>query len=72
VLRPSNFNLTGSQKELLLWHQRLGHADLRRIQAPLGQPRNEKGRQVLFPINKNATHCEVPKCEACQYAKQKR
>jgi hypothetical protein len=43
VLRPSNFNLTGSEKELLLWHHSLGHADLRRIQALLGQPRNEKG-----------------------------
>jgi len=72
VLRPSNLNLTGSQKELLLWHHRLGHAGLQRIQALLGQPRNEKGRQVLFPINKHVTTCEIPKCEACQYAKQKR
>ena len=72
VLSPANLNLTGSQKELLLWHQRLGHADLKRVQALLGQPRDEKGRQVLFPINKRVTTCDPPKCDACQYAKQKR
>ena len=71
VLLPNNLNLTGSQKELLLWHQRLGHADLQRVQALLSQPRNEKGQQVLFPINRGVTTCDLPKCEACQYAKQK-
>jgi hypothetical protein len=42
VLLPKNLNLTGSQKELLLWHQRLGHANLKRVQSLLGQPRTEK------------------------------
>jgi hypothetical protein len=72
VLLPTNLNLTGSQKELLLWHQRLGHADIRKVQALLGQPRTAKGRQVLFPVNSRVTTCDPPKCEACQYAKQRR
>jgi len=72
ILDQSNLNLTGSQKELLLWHQRLGHVSFQRLQALLRPPRNELGRQVLFPKNARATRCEIPRCEACQYAKQKR
>jgi hypothetical protein len=30
------------------------------------------GRQVLFPKNSLSSRCEIPRCEACQYAKQKR
>jgi hypothetical protein len=71
VLDPRNLNLTGSQKELLLWLQRLGHASLKRVQTLLSQPRTEHGRQVLFPVNQRVTTCELPKCAACQYAKQK-
>ena len=72
ILDPSNLNLTGSQKELLLWHQRLGHCDMSRIQALFGVPRDNISRQVLFPSNPRMTTCTLPKCEACQYAKQKR
>jgi hypothetical protein len=72
VLSPSNLNLTaGSQKERLLWHQCLGHARLQRIQSLLSQPRTKMGRQVLFPRNPRASSCKLPRCEACQYAKQK-
>jgi hypothetical protein len=60
VLSQSNLNLTGSQKELLLWHQHLGHASLQRVQSLLSQPRTEMGQQVLFPRNPRASSCELP------------
>lgn len=39
ILSQRNWNLSPPQKELLLWHQRLGHADLSRIQGLLSKPR---------------------------------
>ena len=39
ILSKRNWNLNPSQKELLLWHQRLGHADLSRVHAMLSKPR---------------------------------
>lgn len=72
VLDPSNLNLTGSQKELLLWHQRLGHCSLKHVQHLLALPRDEHSRQVLVPHNPRASTCDHPRCDACQYAKQKR
>lgn len=72
LLDPENYNLSGSQKELLLWHLRLGHRNLAFVQSLLSQPKDSLGRQVIVPRNKRASSCKIPLCEACQYAKQKR
>ena len=72
VLDQSNLNLTGSQKELLLWHQRLGHCALKTVQQLLAIPRDEFSSQILIPQNRRASTCDLPRCNACQYAKQKR
>ena len=80
VLRRDNFNLHPHQQELLLWHCRLGHPDFQRVQALLGSPIQLKGSSergevlssIITPSLKGASSCKAPRCEACQYAKQKR
>ena len=80
VLRRDNFNLHPFQQELLLWHCRLGHADFQRIQTLLSHPSQPKGAQsrgelslpLITPSLKGSSNCKPPRCEACQYAKQKR
>jgi hypothetical protein len=80
VIHRDNFNLHPFQRELLLWHCRLGHADLQRIQSILSRPSQPKGssnrgelfRQLVTPSFQGASSCCLPQCEACQYAKQKR
>ena len=71
VLRDDNINITGSQKELLLWHQRLGHCSMAKIQSLLSTPNNQS-TSILLPKLPRVTTCDHPRCEACQYAKQKR
>jgi len=72
VLQRSNWNLSDAQKELLLWHSRLGHINLQHVQALLAKPANKELKRVISPANNKSSHCERPLCEACQYAKQKR
>ena len=68
----SNFNLTDEEKELLRWHQRLGHIGMKKVQWLM--------RQGIFGItetsrrlcNKAASLRQAPLCTACQYAKQRR
>ena len=77
ILSKRNWNLNPSQKELLLWHQRLGHADFSRVQAMLSKPRtslrDEHRRQMITPRHIGSSSCDLTllKCEACQLAKQK-
>lgn len=80
VLCRDNFNLHPFQQELLLWHCRLGHANFQRIQSLLSPPSQTKGAQscgelpllLVTPSLKGTSNCKPPRCEACQYAKQKR
>ena len=78
VLRRSNWNLNDDQRELLLWHDRLGHIHLKHVQALLAKPkdgeRSEHKHRIIQPSNNKCSHCECQNClcEACQYAKQKR
>lgn len=73
-----NPNLSPSQKELLVWHWKLGHVNMPRIQRlmhpakPLDSLESRKNLSppVVFQTNRAKTHrCEVPKCQACLYAK---
>ena len=72
IFSRTNINLSSEQKELLLWHQRLGHLNQQRIQSLLAIPRDEHTRQILKPRNPRASSCPTAMCQACQYAKQKR
>ena len=80
VIRRDNYNLHPFQQELLLWHCKLGHADFQRVQSLLskpGQPRGSIGRgeintSTCIPALPGSSSCKPPRCEACQYAKQKR
>jgi hypothetical protein len=64
-------NLTGPQKELLLWHWRLAHIHFQWVQILAAQLNNEAQRflQVKQPT---VLSCSAPLCLACQLAKQAR
>jgi len=67
---PNNINLSEPEKELLRWHQRLGHLDYRKIQFLM-----TTGVLCLSP-SKRALHASAaklrhpPLCAACQFGKQ--
>jgi len=69
VVEQTNQNLTASQKELLLLHQKLGHINLQWIQRLCGKNRETK-TSVLLTKNPNVSTVERPLCAACQMAKQ--
>jgi hypothetical protein len=70
VVDETNQNLSPAEKQLLLWHQRMGHADFQQVQQMLCQPRGQDLRQVLKPKNQASSACSPPLCAACQLAKQ--
>jgi hypothetical protein len=76
VLKQANSNLSPEQKELLLWHHRLGHVGITRVQSLLQKPRtssfNDSLSRLISPSNNKSSHCQAPLCTSCQYAKQKR
>ena len=83
VLLDNNLNLTGPQKQLLLDHFRLGHADFEQIQKlydPHGpgepefdsSPCESTGIPCLIPRFRSCSSCTIPKCAACMFAKAKR
>jgi hypothetical protein len=67
VVLDNNFNLTYAQKELLQWHFRLGHFNLRWIQ-DLTRVR-EGAQEPVLPCKHRANTCDIPLCQACQHAK---
>ncbi len=79
-----NYNVTPAQLELLFWHWRLGHVGMDRIQrmmhpsrkldnAPLSSNDSSLSHPVVIPTRQATTHkCEVPRCQACLYAKMTR
>jgi hypothetical protein len=72
VADETNQNLTAAQKELLLWHQRLAHADMQLCQMYLSCPANDENKQILVPRHTSASACRRPLCAACQVGKQTR
>lgn len=75
VVDEVNQNLTSSQKELSLWHQRLGHANFQWVQWLASTPR-DRDKHRLEPIlptkQSKVSSCTLPLCAACQIAKQAR
>ena len=68
---PVNINLSEPEKELLRWHHRLGHVNMRRIQWLFRQGllATSTAQRRLHQTAANLTH--GPMCAACQYAKQR-
>ncbi len=68
----SNINLSEPEKELLRWHQRLGHLSMKRVQWLMRQGilgTTSYSKQLQSSASK-LTH--GPLCAGCQYAKQRR
>jgi hypothetical protein len=64
-----NHHLTAAKKELLLWHWKLGHVDMQRVQMMIRIPQDTSHHeQILFPKMKTASSCYHPLCAACRFA----
>ena len=76
ILSEQNYNLSNPQKELLLWHYRLGHVGLHWLQDLMRKEKGPVGSQSEGPFipTKHATtkSCNHPHCAACLMAKQHR
>jgi hypothetical protein len=63
-----------SQKELLQWHWRLGHANFKWIQRLASMPRKFseglEGKPIFRTKVKSVSSCPAPLCAACQMSKQ--
>ena len=72
LLHQDNYNLSKQAKELLLWHNRLGHAGFAWIQTLMCKPKDGEPTDVpVIPTKTTGVHYhETPKCAACQLAKQ--
>ena len=66
----SNMNLTPAEKELLKWHQRLGHLGFKRIQSLMrsGVLSCSQASRALHTAACKITN--PPRCAACQFGKQ--
>jgi GAG-pre-integrase domain len=68
-----NQNLDGPQRELLLWHHKLGHINFDWVQALLKhERRNPNACKILEAKFSSIGHCRSPLCTACQLGKGKR
>ena len=78
VLNEDNPNLSTSQKELLLWHQRLGHVGfgwLQRLMRHRTGTNDGEGYEIppcIPTTHPNTRCCQAPVCATCQYGQQRR
>ena len=75
LISDTNYNLTQPQKELLLWHNRLGHAGFAWLQELMNKVKHVVGDTELPAIAtklKGTSRCVHPRCPACQLGKQHR
>ena len=63
--------MTRAQKELLIWHWKLGHAGFTWVQQLLRSERNGN-EPVIKPKLTSAANCPAPLCAACLLARQTR
>jgi hypothetical protein len=73
VADKTNQNLTVSQRELLMWHHRLAHANFQWVQwlAATTKDRESKWLDPLLATKEQkVSSCVLPLCSACQVAKQ--
>jgi hypothetical protein len=72
TVSAENMNLSEAQKELVRWHNRLGHISYARVQSLMrsGTLAHSEATRYLHTAACKLT--ELPKCAACQFGKQKR
>ena len=70
TVSSGNKNLNESQKELIRWHQRLGHLEFKKIQHLMrtGVLSHTEGTRHLHTSASKLK--EIPKCAACLFGKQ--
>jgi Reverse transcriptase (RNA-dependent DNA polymerase) len=71
ITEDRNQNLTPSQKELLKWHFKLGHASLPAVQALLKGGRLAQSESQTN-LHRQVGRCILPKCASCQIGKARR
>ena len=72
VADETNQNLISAQKELLLWHWKLGHANFQWVQTLCRDPTTNHRRFALATKHPKVSSCVLPKCAACMLGKQMR
>jgi hypothetical protein len=72
VTDQTNQNLRPAQKELLLWHFKLGHVGFHWCQKLCRVPTDPFREQVIVPKHSKVSSCDAPLCTACQLSKQTR
>jgi hypothetical protein len=72
VTDQTNQNLRPAQKELLLWHFKLGHAGFQWCQKLCRASSDPFRELILVPKHSSVTSCDAPLCTACQLSKQTR
>jgi len=75
IVDSTNLNLSGSQRELLLWHWKLGHIGMKWVQSLGTIPKSSEIRsKPVIPTRAGSrmSSCERPLCTACQLSKQSR
>ena len=70
TVSSENNNLTESQKELLRWHQRLGHLEFKKIQHLMRSGILSHTSRTRSLHTAAAKLKEFPKCAACLFGKQ--
>ena len=66
----TNQNMTPSQKESLLWDQRLDHINMKWLKNLYPKPRSSNQDPKIVTKCKHVSTCESPLCAACQFGKQ--
>ena len=71
VADENNVNIRPEQKELLLLHQKLGHANFQWLKTLCAQPRNDplNRGQILPTRNAKVSTSDPVLCAACQLGK---
>jgi hypothetical protein len=71
TVSSENMNLSEAQKELVHWHNRLGHVGYKRVQSLMrsGALAHSEATRRLHTAACKLT--DLPKCAACQFGKQK-
>ena len=77
IVDTTNQNMNRHQKELLLWHWKLGHAHMGWIQSLAAVPEQRGDNVGMRPIiqtkaNSQMSSCERPLCTACELSKATR
>ena len=70
VADESNQNLTSAQNKLLLWHCKLGHANLQWIQTRCRDPTTNHRCFILETHHDKTSSCVLPKCATCMLGTQ--